>query len=723
MKDDGQFEPTHAWGGWAAERLSLPLLRVAGTLLKFHHAGSRYTLRKGEEFRQRLARGESLYLMGLGPSGHNSAAALVEVSAERGIRALCNNEEERFSARRHDDHFPVASIQTLLDILGTLGKTPADIFAVLASWDYVQGIATSLRTLIEELPGSLFLSRRAASPHMNPWHFVEALKTPKRLTRPLGRCGSVPVIGMRHHDNHAYWAYAVSPFAGGDAETMIVVLDGFGDDASMSLYVAREREIRLVRRVAPLFDSLGLLYSVISSTQGGWTTLSSEGRYMGAAAWGDRNRQTNTFYRKLRPILRLESDGEVRINRGMINYHKRGQDQPYAPPLTEILGPPIPQEQMWNPDAVLNVDDIAHPAITQERVDKAAALQMIFEDALFHIVEGMIRRTGSHQLILSGGTALNCIANMGLLDRFDESYYSTVSPRTGSRLHLWVPPNPSDTGTAMGAAYQFAMRHGAPLGPRMTHAFLCGAPPTTPAIRQALEAHSDVCHQALGNSRDPATLLRIAELIALVIANDGVMGLYQGAGETGPRALGHRSILANACNPRTRDVLNALVKYRERIRPLAPMLTKEEALRLFQLSEGASDDDFNAYNYMILTARAKPDAYRIIPAVIHKDGTSRLQIVRESTDPLSYAVLKALKPRLGVEVMVNTSLNVGTPIAQSPEQALEALKRSRGMSGMVMVGADGEAYLAWHTIMKPPKDAGQQLGKWVRQWQQGESLA
>jgi len=107
----------------------------------------------------------------------------------------------------------------------------------------------------------------------------------------------------------------------------------------------------------------------------------------------------------------------------------------------------------------------------------------------------------------------------------------------------------------------------------------------------------------------------------------------------------------------------------------------------------------------------------LVPAVIHKDGTSRIQIVRREADPLSYAILRAFGRRSGVEVVVNTSLNVGTPIVQTPAQAIEALRRSRGMAGLLMVENDGKAYLVWHTIDKAPKDAGRKLRKWIQEWQ------
>ena len=170
---------------------------------------------------------------------------------------------------------------------------------------------------------------------------------------------------------------------------------------------------------------------------------------------------------------------------------------------------------------------------------------------------------------------------------------------------------------------------------------------------------------------------QVADLLAHALAEDRIIGLYQGASETGPRALGHRSILANPCNPETRRLLNERVKHRELIRPLAPMLTRAAAEQLFHLQPGAAADDYNAYNYMVLTARARPEARELIPAVIHHDGTGRLQIVRPEVDPFCHEFLLAMGRRVGVEASVNTSLNVGAPIAHTPEQAVTTLKRAR----------------------------------------------
>jgi carbamoyltransferase len=438
---------------------------------------------------------------------------------------------------------------------------------------------------------------------------------------------------------------------------------------------------------------------------------------MGAAAWGNHDRLTNPYYLRLRQIFHFAGNGTIHINGALANWQRNARRRPYKAGLISILGPAIPQKDMWSPDAVLNVEDIRHADVTQERMDKAAATQLVFEDALFHIVGHLIRTTGSNELVLTGGTALNGVANMRLLQHFDEAYYERYLGRKGTRLHLWVPPVPGDAGGPVGAAYHFACANGFRSGEPLRHAFYCGLAPTTGDIVAALSGSPEIAHLALGDCSDSTRRSQIADLMAFIVSQDGVIGLFQGVAETGPRALGHRSILANPCNSNARDTLNRLVKYRELIRPLAPMVTREAAERWFELAPGASDDDYNAYNYMVLTVRARPESRRTIPAVIHHDGTSRIQIVREEVDPLTHAYLKAMGRRVGVEVSVNTSFNIGGPMVQTPVQAIETLKRSKGMDAVFLIGADGGAFLAWHTIAAPPKDGGHRLQAWLRAWE------
>jgi carbamoyltransferase len=279
-----------------------------------------------------------------------------------------------------------------------------------------------------------------------------------------------------------------------------------------------------------------------------------------------------------------------------------------------------------------------------------------------------------------------------------------------------VPPVPGDPGVTIGAAFLFAHLAGAPRGAPMTHAFYCGLPPQRDEIETALAA-DDIASQHIGDVSTAQGRDEIADLMAFIVAKGGVIALDQGAAETGPRALGHRSILANPCDPNVREALNARVKYREAIRPLAPMATLEAAKDHFDLLEGASDADYNAYNYMVLTARSKPQALAKIPAVIHADGTGRLQIVRAEDDPLTYAYLKALGRHIGVEISVNTSFNVAGPIAQTPQQAIDTLRRSKGLDVVLLVAKDGTVYAAWHG---GDRDSGRSTG-WLAEWRANRS--
>jgi carbamoyltransferase len=678
----------------------------------FHQLGSDFANQRLARVREKLGRGETVYLAGLGlPGTHNSGVALVEVTRADGPRLIVNNEEERFSGNKHTTEFPKMSIDGMVATLRGMGRDIGDIDAWLTSWDYPTLAGTMARTVLEEFPQSLKLLRLRQASAFDGRRLDQMTRSPKKfLARQLGISEGVPVISMPHHDNHAWFSFAASPFADDHAPVAIAVLDGTGDIGSISLYVVENGAMRRLYCNNSMFDSLGMFYSVISSTQGGWTWLSSEGRYMGAAAWGDMDRASNRYYARLKDVLHFGGAGEVWLNRAMANWYSEPSDNPYKAALIEILGEPLRPDQLWNPDAILRVEEIHHRPDTQDRLDKAAATQLVFEDAVIHVVDHLLRATGAHRLVLTGGVALNAVGNMRVLQHFDEAWFAAAQQRK-TRLHLWVPPVPGDPGVTIGAAWLFAHLAGAPRGAAMTHAFYCGSPPSHEDITTALNA-DDIVSQPIGDVRTSEGRDAIADLMAFIVAQNGVIALYQGAAETGPRALGHRSILANPCDPHSRERLNERVKYREAIRPLAPMATLEAAQQYFELLPGASDADFNAYNYMVLTAQSKPAARDKIPAVIHADGTGRIQIVRADDDPLTYAYLKALGRHLGVEISVNTSFNVAGPIAQTPQQAIDTLRRSKGLDVVMLVASDGAVTAAWHG---GDRDSGR-FSSWLAEW-------
>jgi carbamoyltransferase len=700
-----------------AARVSLPFVKRFVSWMGFVSLDSRAGRELSTALEEALRQGREAYVLGVGIGFHNSGAALVRVTPGGTVELVCNEEEERYIAVKHTSDYPEHSLAALRARMDELGIGAGDIVACVSTWDYAQTtVMFGVRSALEEAPAALRRPLVGEASEAVSDEILSMMRTgPARLARQLGFDGKVPIVSMRHHDSHAYFSYAVSPFARQSGSTIVMVLDGSGDDASSSFYVARDGRLELLRAESAnaLLDSLGMLYGFLSSTQGGWPLLSSEGRFMGAAAWGDGDRLSNRFYRRLRQIVYFGPDGEVHVNRELANWLRAGWDKPYTDALIDILGEPIPFDRLWNPDAVLNVEDVRHPEVTRDRVDKAAAVQMVFEDALTHMVEHLIRETGSDRLVLTGGTALNCVANMRLLDCFDADWYERQLGREDTFLRIWVPPTPGDAGTPVGAAYAFAMLAGARPGSPLQHAFYCGVAPAATEIEAALSAEPALESMPLGDCSDPQRRALVADLLAYLLAGDRIIGLYQGGSETGPRALGHRSILANPCNPDTRRLLNERVKHRELIRPLAPMLTRAAAERLFELQPGAADDDYNAYNYMVLTARARPEARELVPAVIHEDGTGRIQIVRPEVDPFCHDFLLAMGRRTGVEASVNTSLNVGAPIAHTPEQAVETLKRAKGMDGLLTIGAERQATLVW---LGDRPEARERLLESVRGW-------
>ena len=671
--------------------------------LRRHHIHSHDSSSANElcrEFRDRLERGETLYLLGFQGIFHNSGVSLVEASRNGGIRLLSNYEEERFGASKHHAGYPAQSLAELKAFLASIGRTPADLFCICHAWD-VARLEQNVQPLAGEGPNEFdaylafsVISEEAVAEARKPkrTHFFaySSLLTTLigRLRQDLGRNQDWPCVQMLHHENHAYFSFGCSPFCRPDGSarpTLVACIDGNGDLGSSSFFKAEGTVLNLIQR-QPIIDSIGNFYTLVASFLGGWTPLSSEGRYMGAAAWGNGDRLINPYYQALRQAFYFAPNGDIHSNRALTANNYAG--------LQEILGPFLRIEDLWNPDAVLNLDEIRHAEATSDRVDKAAAVQMVFEDALFHLIGAMLRQTRCDQLVLCGGVALNCVANLRLLEHFDENFYRRTLG-ISSRLKLWVPPIPSDQGAVAGAPYQFALRNGGrPLG-RFPTPFLCGLAPTSQSIRAALGEHPQLEVQEFANIRDERSRAELADWMAFVVAHDGVMGIFQGEAETGPRALGHRSLLSNPRNVNTLETLNSRVKRRERIRPLAPMVTLEEAGRWFHLSPGAAADNYCAYDYMVLTALAREEARTAIPAVIHCDGTSRIQIVRKENNPLMHDFLKALGRRNGAEVSVNTSLNVGSPIVQTPAQALEIFRRAKGLDGLVMVGSDGQAFVVW----------------------------
>ncbi len=720
-----EFGPEHPDLSMVVYRALNPLLTGVGRIFHVHRENSRYAQQRGATFRKRLEAGEAVYLVGINSGIHNSGVCLLRATRDAGMEMLSNDEEERFTGVKHEERYPCNCVEELVRRMQRLRIGPEDIHAVITGWAQMETGAFGVKTAFEHAPGSIILVLPKHSPECNVNHVMPGLTTSINLGKQLGLKKPVPMISSPHHENHACASFALSPF-NRDDNVMVTVLDAISDTGGITTFFSRGSRLIKVYQNNSFLDSLGILYSMVASALGGWKRLSSEGRLMGLSAFGDMNRESNPFYRDLRHIIRLTEDGSVEINRALLNTGRGGATRPFTPALKAILGSPIKEEELWNPDSdeVFTSDKIKRD-IPEATLHKAAALQLVFEDGVFHIVDSLIRRsyrmngTASDKLVLTGGTALNCVVNNKLLYRFDRDYYRKNFGEEQKTLHAWVPPFPGDAGIPAGAAFAFAMRNGAPMGPNLQHAFYVGLPPSSRSIGEAIDADSEVKSLPLGNiKRSPEELGRVAWFLAGLVAEDQVVGLFQGEGETGPRALGHRSILANPTRRDSLNLINQMVKRREAFRPLAPFGTLQAVLEHCEIEPngGLSADNFNALNYMVFAVGAKPASRNVIPAVVHEDGTLRAQVVREKTDPFTYAYLKALGKRIGVEMSVNTSFNIGSAIVQTPTQAVRTLKRSKGMAGVMMIGEDGEAVIAYHEVENGLKDGGRKLKESFRKW-------
>ena len=287
----GRIGPATPWLGKLAHQFFRPFYLLRYLQYGVHRSSSRFGQQRLEAIRRKIAGGHTAYIAGIVSASHNCGVGLIKASRANGIELLANDEEERFTGVKHYDGYPVHSVALLKERLNRLGLQPGDIDAFVTGWDYPILCPMAIRTAFEHFPNSLQLALPSASPSLQFWGLGYTVQgTPARLAKDLGLPGRVPLITLPHHDNHAAVGFAASPFSQDPEPVMITVLDGFGDEGAISLYVAEGSRLRVIRKNHSLMDSLGVFYSVISSTKGGWTTLSSEGRYMGAGARGAQHR-------------------------------------------------------------------------------------------------------------------------------------------------------------------------------------------------------------------------------------------------------------------------------------------------------------------------------------------------------------------------------------------------------------------------------------------------
>lgn len=402
-----------------------------------------------------------------------------------------------------------------------------------------------------------------------------------------------------HHISHAASAFNCSPFK----NAAVMTVDGRGEVATTTYSIGNGQQLNRIGQVN-MPHSLGLLYENVT-THLGFLHSSDEYKVMALASYGKP-----AFVKDFREIVQLTGNGQYTINNQKLEEH---------------FGP----------------KRLRHEEFTPHHFNIAHSLQHVIEESMLELTGWLQKETGQENLCLAGGVALNCVANARLRDR-------------GAFKNIWVQPASGDDGTALGAALwvDAQQRSNNSRTFIMDHCYW-GPEYTDEEIEKLLKLWK-VPYRKLNN---------IAEETADILAQDKIIGWYQGRMEFGPRALGSRSILASPINPEMQARLNE-VKDREDFRPVAPVVLEEEAGNWFEEA---------AYSpFMLFVYDVKPDKADKIPAVRHTDGTARIQTINEKQHKNYYELLKAFYRKTGVPVLVNTSFNtLSKPIVCTPRDAVE----------------------------------------------------
>jgi carbamoyltransferase len=569
-------------------------------------------------------------VLGISAFYHDSAAALIEDG-----RVLSAAQEERFTRRKHDASFPRFAIEFCLRQAG-VSFSEVDYVAFYDK-PFLK-FERLLETYLAFAPRG-FKSFRAAMPI---W-LREKLFQKRVLRRALTEFNGGLDLGDRllfaeHHQSHAASAFFASPFK----HAVILTLDGVGEWATTSAGLGKDNQLEMIKEIH-FPHSLGLLYSAFTY-YAGFKVNSGEYKLMGLAPYGSPRFRDLI----LDNLIDVKADGSFRLDLSYFDYCVGLRMT--NPKFDQLCGGPARKPES---------------PLTQRDMDLAASIQSVTEEVIVRLTRALAAETGSRNLCLAGGVALNCVANGKVWrDRRFEN--------------IWIQPAAGDAGGAIGAAlatyHQFLKQPRIIEGQDLMHGSYLGPSFSQNEIERrltALGARFEVC--------DDETLID-ASVDALVAGK--ALGWFQGRMEFGQRALGARSILADPRSPTTQRTLNQKVKFRESFRPFAPSVLREEVSDWFDLDCDSP--------YMMLVADVKKDrqlaltdeeqklfgierlniARSEIPAVTHVDYSARIQTVHRETNPRYHALISAFKQRTGCPVLVNTSFNVrGEPIVCTPEDA------------------------------------------------------
>ena len=571
-------------------------------------------------------------ILGISAHYHNSAAALLIDGLP--VAAV---EEERLSRRKNDAAFPLAAIEWCLD---RAGLEPADLDAAVFYERPMLKFDRILTSTLRAFPRSWRAFPKAMKNTLGEKAWVRGL-----ISSHLGVPGR-KVLFTEHHQSHAAAAFLTAP----TRRAAILTVDGVGEWATMTLgqgerrpdgstCIALNREIRYPH-------SLGLLYSTFTAFLG-FAVNEGEYKVMGLASYG-----RPTFVDAVRKVVSRTPDGAFVLDLTYFAFQTTAE-RSYSARFVDLFGPP---RSPYDPIALDTEDG-------RRFADIAASVQAVLEEIMVDIARALRIETGLDDLCLGGGVALNGVANTRIL-------------REAGFARVFVPPAPGDAGCALGAAlYADRIYFGRPDRDFPDHPFW------GPDIDEA-----DLAGLAAEDRQPFVRPDGDGALIAMTVddlAAGRIVGWMEGAMELGPRALGHRSLLAAPYSAAMRDRLNRDIKYREEFRPFAPVVIAEAADQFFDLPPGGA----RLARFMSGVFPVRPAWRGRLEAVTHIDGSARVQVLQRDMAPRLYALLEAYGQRTGAPILLNTSFNIaGEPIVNRVVEGYTTFRRS-GVDALVVGGA------------------------------------
>ncbi len=593
-----------------------------------------------------------MYILGISCFFHDAAAALLRDGV-----LVAAAEEERFTRKKHDFEFPLQAIRYVLEAEGI---TAADLEYVAFFEKPFVKFERILMTSLRMFPRAMKVFREA----MVTW-LLDKLWVSALITEQLG----VPrekILFSRHHLSHAASAFFCSPFD----SAAILTVDGVGEWATATMGWAKGNELHLPREIR-FPHSIGLLYSTFTAFLG-FAVNEGEYKVMGMAPYG-RPRYVD----KVHKLLKMFPDGSFWLDMDYFTFHHSTRI-PYSRKFLQLFGDPRPSDDKFftadsgwpsyfgSPPAHYD----AEARRNQHYADTAASIQAVTEELLLNMAHAVQRETGESRLCIAGGVGLNSVANWKIL-------------RDVGFEEIYIHPAAGDSGGAVGAAlYAYHTLLGKPRTFVMEHAFW-GAGYAESAVRTFLDGEG-IRYERLDDDR-------LLDRTVAALVKGQVIGWFQDRFEWGPRALGHRSILADPRRADMKDIVNTKIKFREPYRPFAPSVLNEHVHEYFDAP--GIERQYPA-RFMLLVVDVKPTKRDVIPAVTHVDGTGRLQTVVRDGNPRYYELIRRFGDATGVPVVLNTSFNLrGEPIVNTPREAYLTFMRS-GMDTLVlgncMIRKDGK---------------------------------